>query len=269
MAKFVDTIRNSYISNKTIKIIPKNFDHLLFYGPEQGNKYQHALSFISTMSPSSLNYEKKITIVYNNNDYIFKISDIHIEINFSFLGCVSKSLWDCIYNQIVLLGHNKPFIILCKNFCSINNDLLDNFYTYMNQPNHTHIHYIFLVHNISNISTHILDCCLIIPFKKIPKRYDETKSISHSFVEKMVKHIEQHKTIRDIRDVLYDLLIYQIDIYLFLYELLEFICKKNNLDDEKITKVFNEFNAILKLYNNNYRSIYHLENFIFSIQCIL
>jgi hypothetical protein len=268
MARFVDIIKNSYTSSKLIQSIPNNFDCLLFYGPEHSNKYEHVLSFISKLSPSSLNYEKKMMVLYNNDEYLFKISDIHVEINFTFLGCISKSLWGCIYNQVLLLAGNKPFILLCKNFCSINNDLLDNFYTYMNKKNNN-IRYIFLVHNISCISNNILDCCLIIPLKKTPKSHLDKKSISNNYVEQMVNHIEQHKPVKDIRVILYDLLVYNIDVYSFLYELLESVNRKKKPCDKKITKLFNEFNKILKLFNNNYRSIYHLENFIFSIICIL
>ena len=38
---------------------------------------------------------------------------------------------------------------------------------------------------------------------------------------------------------------------------------------EKMFKLLNEINNILKLFNNNYRSIYHLENIVLSIITIL
>ena len=182
MTKFVDILNNSSLSTKTLKIIPQKCKYLLFYGPEESNKYEHALSYISRFSKSSLIYEKKMTVTLNNENYLFKISDAHVEINFSFLGCISKSLWSSIYNQLLLLVHDKPFIILCKNFCSINNDLLDNFYTYINNKKNCNIQYIFLVNNISCISNNILDCCIIVPFKKTPKSRIQKKSISHNYV---------------------------------------------------------------------------------------
>ena len=269
MSKFVNIIGNSYVSPKIIDTIPKKFDCLMFYGPNDSNKYEHALSFISKMSPSSLSYEKKMIVSYNNDDYLFKISDVHVEINFAFLGCISKSLWVNIYNQILVLARNKSFIILCKNFCSINNDLLDNFYTYMNEKKHSNIRYIFLVDNISCITNTILRRCMIVPFKKTPKSRVQKKSISHNYVEKMVNHIEQHKSIKDIRNILYDLLVYQIDVHSFLYDLLELVSIKKKMSRKKLSTLMDEFNKVLKLFNNNYRSIYHLENFIFSIKCIL
>ena len=95
------------------------------------------------------------------------------------------------------------------------------------------------------------------------------KSISHNYVEKMVNHIEQHKSIKDIRNILYDLLVYQIDVHSFLYDLLELLYIKKILCKKNLSTLMDEFNKVLKLFNNNYRSIYHLENFIFSIKCIL
>ena len=146
MTKFIDSCNLDFLNEKILNIIPQESKNILFYGSNESKLYTYAISYLKNKSPSNLSYEKKITVNYNNDEYIFKISDVHIEINFEFLGCIAKNLWSVIYNQIIALTGNKKFNILCRNFCSINNELLDNFYTYMNNEK-SNISFIFLVNN--------------------------------------------------------------------------------------------------------------------------
>ena len=100
----------------------KNFKNLLFYGPSGTGKYTQMLKSIKKYSPSELKYEKKISVTYNKQQYFFKISDIHCEIDMSLLGCNSKMLWHEIYLQIIDIiyaKNEKSGIIVCKNFNDI------------------------------------------------------------------------------------------------------------------------------------------------------
>lgn len=269
MERFVETLNMKFIDNKQLTIVPDNFKNIILFSSNENNNYEYALNIIKKYSPSQLNYDKKITITYNDDEYIYRISDIHIEINFEFLGCISKNLWAAIYNQIILSTNRKPFIILCKNFSTINNELLDNFYTYMNVKE-DNIRYIFLMKNISCIPKEIIDTSIIISNKKPAKKYLSQLNITNNYVKNLLEYIVNHKkySIKHIRNLLYDLLIYQIDIHNFFYNLLEEI-EKTEKNNEKIIKLLNEVNKILKLFNNNYRSIYHLENLVITIINIL
>ena len=101
----------------------RDLKNLIFYGPGGVGKYTQMLKSISQYSPSKLKYEKRITITYNKNNYIFKISDIHFEIDMSLLGCNAKLLWNEIYTNIINIilarTDNKIGIIVCKNFHKI------------------------------------------------------------------------------------------------------------------------------------------------------
>ena len=66
--------------------------NLIFYGPSGIGKYTQMLKAIKKYSPSELKYEKKISVTYNKQQYFFKISDIHCEVDMSLLGCNSKML---------------------------------------------------------------------------------------------------------------------------------------------------------------------------------
>ena len=82
--------------NKIINTMPNNiynFENLIVYGPPGVGKYTQILSILKNFSPSELKYEKKIVVSTEKQDYKYKISDIHYEIDMSLLGCNSKIIW--------------------------------------------------------------------------------------------------------------------------------------------------------------------------------
>ena len=113
--KFYETHFEEYITeNNRINLHPKLnkiynkfpnklvlLKNLIFYGPSGSGKYTQMLKSIKQYSPTELKYEKKISVTYNKQQYFFKISDIHFEIDMSLLGCNSKLLWHEIYQQII------------------------------------------------------------------------------------------------------------------------------------------------------------------------
>ena len=121
-------------------------------------------------------------------EYIYRISDIHYEIDMATLGCNSKLLWHDLFFQIVdiisvsfhskdklggdKLGGEKTDkigIIVCKNFHAIHNELLDIFYSYMRHPLHPYhiqIKFILLTEHMGFIPDNIINACKIISVKR-------------------------------------------------------------------------------------------------------
>lgn len=64
-----------------------------------------------------------------------------------------------------------------------------------------------------------------------------------------------------IRDKLYDLFIYNLDTYECIWYILDYLISNNYLND--VNSVLIKTYYFLQYYNNNYRPIYHLENYIF------
>ena len=64
------------------------------------------------------------------------------------------------------------------------------------------------------------------------------------------------------REVLYELFIYNINIGESILYILSYFIKTNQLTKEKLCKIFIKLYPFLKYFNNNYRPIYHLENFM-------
>jgi hypothetical protein len=169
--------------------------NLIVYGPCGCGKYTQVLNIIKKYSPSGLKYDKKITAQTDKLNYAYRISDIHYEVDMSLLGCNSKTLWHEIFFQIIDIISIKPDktgIVLCKNFHSIHNELLDVFYSYIQHSKtvHTHLHipFILLTEHVSFIPNNILNCCSQI---SIP-RPENTQYIQ------MSKYIHQPpETVRD------------------------------------------------------------------------
>jgi len=280
--------------------LPKNINdvpNLILYGNEGIGKYTQALKIISRYSNyANLKYEKKMTVVYNKEEYIFSISDIHFEVDMSLLGCNSKLLWYEITNQInqvVEIRKHRTAFIVCKNFQNIHHELLEIFYSYMasNILSNVDIKYILLTTSVSFIPYSILNSSLIIPYdapnktslQKIKKHsFDMNTNINLKSLEKN-KHEPQYeikiskniaKMILDnntnfsnIRETIYEILTCNLNIHSCLYEINKILFK--NISNDKIEIILNNSFTFFKHFNNNYRPIYHLENYFYYLLTIV
>jgi len=159
--------------------LPTNINdvgNIIVYGPSGVGKYTQALKIIQKYSPSGLKYDKKINVQTDKQTYLCRISDTHYEVDMSLLGCNSKILWHEIFSQvvdIVSVKPNKMGFILCKNFHHIHNELLEIFYSYVQQYNHPQcgiqIRYIILTEHVSFIPNNMLNACYVLSVKRPSK----------------------------------------------------------------------------------------------------
>jgi hypothetical protein len=335
---------------------------LIVYGPSGVGKYTQVLSILQKYSASKLKYDKKISITNEKekkttttttpvsnktttkkqtsastvikkdkkHEYMFRISDIHYEIDMATLGCNSKVLWHDLFFQIVdivSVKTEKTGIILCKNFHAIHNELLEIFYSYMRHPlQHINIQlkFIIITEHISFIPDNIVNACQLIsvtrPLKEQYVKMTETQSKQfshfpyiegnysqktnsrsvgnilnqidlhsivnskeiHSFAmmkttqdipidvfniinDEILKQILNPKELKitELRNNLYDLLIYNVDINECVWHLLMYFIENRLFHSDKdITETIQQTYTFFKYYNNNYRSIYHLESIV-------
>ena len=282
----------------------REMQNLIFYGPPGVGKYTQSLASIKKYSPSNLNYEKKICVNSNKQQYYIKISDIHYEVDMSMLGCNTKVLWNDIYNHImdiVLTKTNDTGIILCKNFNSISNELLDIFYSYMQTKHKTSakIIFILLTTDIGFIPDNIIDRSNIIPFSR-PSRKAYENCIQHKLDDdiklesitninslhmnikqlmnphniicnKLINQIINIETSKfsEIREILYDIFIYDLQLEECIIYIITELIKKKKIKTKDIPELFKKNTIFLQYYNNNYRPIYHLESFIYYLTSIV
>ena len=278
----------------------QEFKNIIFYGPSGTGKYTQMLSSIKKYSHSDLKYERKISIAYNKQQYFFKVSDIHYEIDMSLLGCNSKLLWHEIYQQIIDIisaKNDKSGIIVCKYFHEIHSELLENFYSYMQQNNSlgVDIKYILITEELSFIPDNILNCCEIInisrPTKSSYMKCNKNKIISkiksenitnikvlHFYNEDLMlqyriicnKIIHNLIHINDLhflkfRDILYDIFIYNLDISDCIWYILSTLVEQKRIKKEHLSKILIKTYCFFQYYNNNYRPIYHVENYFLNL----
>jgi len=357
--KFYDTHYEEYIiSNKKVnmhtklekiyKTLPKKISELnniILYGPSGVGKYTQMLCLIKRYSPSNLKYEKKLTIMFDKKQFLFKISDIHYEIDMALLGCNAKLLWHDIYQQIVDIissKTDKSGIIICKNFHEIHSELLENFYSYMQSiNNHINLKFVIITEEVSFLPDSILNCCKIIRVPRPTKALYNKCKLSHTSLakninlddiqnikelhmtihssenqvipletdyvtnningttvkptakkttkkttvknisekqnisimndnyqiicNKIIDIIKNYKNIRYLkfRDTLYDLLIYNLNISQCVWYILKTLINDNYLDESKLSEILIKTYRFFQYYNNNYRPIYHIENYIY------
>jgi hypothetical protein len=312
--KFYETHFEEYISeNNRINLHPKldkiyekfpktlqELKNLIFYGPSGTGKYTQMLKSIKKYSTSELKYERKISVTYNKQQYFFKVSDIHYEIDMSLLGCNSKLLWHEIYQQIIDIVSaktDKSGIIVCKYFHEIHSELLENFYSYMQQNNAigVDIKFILLTEELSFIPDNILNCYEVInvprPTKtsyvkcsksKLPTKlktenitnikilhlYNEDLMLQYRIIcNKIINNLVNINNLQYLkfRDILYDIFIYNLDISDCIWYILSTLVEQNQIKKEHLSNILIKTYCFFQYYNNNYRPIYHVENYFLNL----
>lgn len=311
-SKFEDYIQKCNKFNIHKEIIPlldnvsnniKETNNLILYGPSGTGKYTQALNYIKKFSPTSLRFERKMNFRFDNkSDFIFKVSDIHFEIDMSLLGCKAKLVFNDLYYHILDVLSSRPNgsgVILCKNFHTIHSELLEIFYSYMQTLKHKNLNlvYVILTESVSFIPNNILNRCMIVPIKRPTKssyikitnksqfNNQELSSITNiknlkskiynlsnldkKIVDSIYDHIIHYNDIKflEMRDKLYEIFIFNLDVHTFTFNVIKKLIVNGYLKEQHIDNVFTKLYNFLKLYNNNYRPIYHLERFIFYL-CI-
>ena len=298
----VDKINlHSSLKKKSSNYFPddvKNFRHIILYGPPGVGKYSQALYHIKKYSLTDLKYERKMNIAIGKGkgkNYNIKISDIHFEIDMNLLGCNAKALWNELFYHILDIISTRPQhtgIIICKNFHKIHSELLDVFYSYMQTLVHKNIHlvYVLLTEQVSFIPLDILNRTTIValsrPSKTMYKKctgnqityktsdIENIKDIHIGVTQLMkpyniiskriIRHIDNYETLNflEFRETLYDLFIYNIDIVECIWQIIIHYIDGDKLTQDNICQIFIKLHIFLKYFNNNYRPIYHLENFM-------
>lgn len=293
--KSLESTFENYIKNKNnydLHDYVDNIDKLqniIIYGARGIGKYTQALKILESFSKTKLKYERKFSIIYNKEEYTFPISDIHMEVDISMLGCTGKLLWHDIYNNyidIILSTPSKTGVILCKNFDDVHIELYEVFYSYItNYDDKVNIYFIILSENISFINNEILSSCNVINMSKPSKNaitkankmnlsskndmnnlnilqcYDD--EFNAKICDKVINYILDINNfkINEFRELLYELLIYNLRISSCIWYILKNILDKNEKYAKHITKITQRTIIFFHQYNNNYRPIYHLENF--------
>ena len=250
------------------------------------------LLFLKKYSPSDLKYEKRVMITSNKVTSYYKISDVHIEVDMGMLGCNSKGIWHDIFtqmNDILNAKIHKVGFMVCRNFHEIHNELLDIFYSYIQGSlKENPIKFIFITESVSFIPDNILGCCEVINIprpsksaynncigKRIPSSLDLSQLDNIKNLKDTFEIIDMYDTIcgkivsdiqdpvianwSQFRDHIYDIFTYNLDVHKCIWRILSSVVEKNH--PENLSAILDKTYTFFRLFNNNYRPIYHLEGY--------
>jgi hypothetical protein len=289
--QILSEINNNNFQEKNSKIkFPENIvdlPHIIIYGPQNAGKYYYSLSIIKIYSPLLLTSQKKLEIEINKEQYFFKTSDIHYEIDFYLLGTSAKNIWYSFYNHIydiLQTKENKNCIILIKNFHEIHEDLLNIFYSFL-QQNNFNIKFIILTQQYGFIPRNIKNRCILLKCKKplvskILKNndyynnfifYDNHIEDTNELINFIINFKENYlflkkdkeNMFKKLREILYNILVKNYNIHYITSYVIFSLIEMNLINDNQL--LIQNYYDFIKKYNNNYRPIYHLEKFTFDI----
>jgi hypothetical protein len=141
----------------------------------------------------------------------------------------------------------------------IQSELLEVLYTFLDS---SRITFIFLTNQVSFIPHTILNQVKIVRSKSQScSVYDKSYE---SRVDELVEYMVSDKeySIMDWRDKTYQLLVWNDSIHDAFAYFIERLIAKEYINTEHLSLLFSKYYEIIYLFNNNYRTIYHLERFI-------
>ena len=100
--------------------------------------------------------------------------------------------------------------------------------------------------------------------KNIHLTLDQPMNSNEIICNRLVDCIISTKDINfyHIREHLYDIFIYNLDSYECIWFIVNKLLNMNKLKTDDMTDILIKIYTFLQYYNNNYRPIYHFENFI-------
>jgi len=234
-------------------------NNFIFYSNNPLNNYCFALSNLKLISKSELKYSRRIAINYNSEDILFNISDVHFEVDFELLGVNQYNIFLTLFHHIKenMVSDKNIFYIVCLNFQEIKLELMNIFYSFMNDSK---IKFIILTKNVSFICEKIFQSSLI---KKVKGDIINKSSGQEEHINNIVKIITNNKiSLFSLREDLYTFLTLNYNIHSCFSFIIFKLIEINYINEININSVLKKYNDFTEKYNNNYRPIYHLESFI-------
>ena len=69
----------------------------------------------------------------------------------------------------------------------------------------------------------------------------------------------------ELRECIYDLFVYDTNIHLSIWSVLSRLINEGYIDEQNIDACIEQTFELFKLYNNNYRPIYHVEKYLYKL----
>lgn len=251
---------------------------------------------------SDIHYEVDMSLLGCNSktlwhDIFFQIVDI-VSLKQEKCGIILCKNFHCIYNELldVFYSYMKhpmdniqiKFILITEHIGFITHNIYDSCYCihvqrptlehytqlFINKTNHLQKKYVEKYQPNTCIEeiepSTVMNTKEIYQCKHIKNIDQLPNDVFNIITNNILKEMLNPKTtqLKELRNHIYDLLVYNIDIAETICHIL-FYCIENELFENQslITDTVNQTFTFLKYFNNNYRSIYHIESIIIFIIC--
>ena len=221
-------------------------------------------------------YNNIIDVIHSNKDkkgiiLCKNFHDINNELLEVFYSYMQKNLIYNITLKFIIITEHLSFIP--ENIQDVCNTL---YYTKLSYSNYIKISNTnnkkFLLNKQNKLDYNFISNISSINQLKYIDLTEENENIVNlklSICNKIINYIfNKNINYNNLRNILYDILIYNLNIYDSIFTIIILYLKKyqelnvNKLDKDLINKIFIKTCILFKYYNNNYRPIYHLEAFI-------
>ena len=101
--------------------------------------------------------------------------------------------------------------------------------------------------------------------------YDNLQNKNHKLIYTIIHSLNNIEEIHFLkfRDLLYDMFIYNLDISDCIWYIITTLITDKKIRKEHISIILIKTFCFFQYYNNNYRPIYHMENYFFNIAKII
>lgn len=267
---------NIYLQNHKLSQIKKGLvlsehNQYIFHHHNSFENYINILDLLRQKSPSNLKYSRKIDISVQNNNYSFNTSDVHVEIDFELLGVNETNVILELMQHIKENMSYSHFYILCLHFEKVKSELCRLFKSFIHIKN---VSFILSTRTISQMEESFIDDYNIKVYGKSKsngKKHMIDDSITNSnLMTSCVKSIFDYiinktNNLFQLRELIYKWFILNINIHEALCHLFENLIKKGYIHENNINSIMKDYVHIMERFNNNYRSIFHIEYFIISL----
>ena len=211
---------------------------------------------------------KNFHVINNETTNIFyslmqKIPFSKITLKFIFLTEHISFIPNNLLNVCKILYYTKFSNSNYKRLCNKNNKtFLKNYINESNDSNDSNES-----KNKDNINNYInITSINILKNINLSNNNINILNINYSLCDKIVKIIETNNCDYNVlRSTIYDLLIYNLNIYESIFYIINSLIKKDIVKPDFLNKLLFKTCNFFKYYNNNYRPIYHLESYILYI----
>ena len=245
----------SYLSQGDIRV-----PNLLIYGANDDENYKTFIDYIDSFSPNNTTKRLRINML-SGYDISIKKGNLHFELDMDMI--TNTKVWVELYDHIrdiIIAKKMNRCILLLKNFQRISLDILETFYSMLEDTDGGKLSFVILTRSITFINQSIQKRFVVVkPKCKSGNSLHESYKIVCDHIVKFIVTIDDINY-HDIRTNAYKILtnnLNQNDCVTYIID--ELIRGKYvSITREFLDNITLHINGI----NKNYRSIYHLEGLL-------